>query len=112
MALTTRTKLRDLTLNDLEARRIRRHLQGLNRRLAGWPDPVVTLQLAGRSAPRAVEARLRVRLGHLGGHLVALEAAGTADHAVRQAVEQVERQLARERAQRQGREQVRAVQAR
>lgn len=112
MTLTTRTKLKDLTLNDLEARRIQRHLEGLNRRLAGWPDPVVTLQLARRPAPGRVEARLRVRLGHLGGHLVAREAAGTADHAVRGAVEQVERQLARERAQRQGREQARAVQAR
>ena len=53
MTLTTRTKLKDLTLNDLEARRIQRHLEGLNRRLAGWPDPVVTLQLA-RRPPQAV----------------------------------------------------------
>jgi ribosome-associated translation inhibitor RaiA len=111
MALTTRTKRTDVSLNDLEARRIQRHVQDLERRLAGWPDPVATLQLAGRPAPRGVEARLRVRLGHLGGHLVARETAETADHAVRQVVEQVVRQLARERARRNRRDQPWPVQA-
>jgi hypothetical protein len=100
MSLTTRTKMKDLTLNDLEARRIRRQFEGLNRQLAGWPDPIATLQLDGRSAPRSVEARLRVRLGHLGGHLVARETGETADQAVRQVVDQVVRQLARARSRR------------
>jgi hypothetical protein len=102
MPFTTRTRMKDYTINDLEARRIRRRLLRLGKRLTGWPDPVAALLLVGRPATRGVEARLRVRLGHLGGHLVARDAGTTADHAVHRVVKQVERQLEREGAQGRG----------
>ena len=95
MTLNTRTKLRNYKLDAVETRRIRRQFDTLGRRLAGSPDPLATLLLVGRAAARGVEAHLRVRRGHLGGHLVAREVGNTADHAVRQAVEQIERQLDR-----------------
>jgi ribosome-associated translation inhibitor RaiA len=96
--LTTRTILRDYTLNDLEAHRVQRHLDKLGSRLAGWPDPVATLLLTGDTARQQVGARLRVRLGHLGGHLVSRGSAETADHAVRLVTEQIERQFERQTA--------------
>jgi len=94
--LTTRTILRDYTLNDLEARRVQRHLDKLGSRLAGWPDPVATLLLTGDPERQRVNARLRVRLGHLGGHLVGRDVAETADHAVRLVTEQIGRQFERQ----------------
>jgi len=96
--LTIRTILRDYTLNDLEARRIQRQLDQLGSRLTGWPDPVATLMLTGDTARQQVSARLRVRLGHLGGHLVGRDVAETADHAVRLVTEQIERQFERQTA--------------
>jgi ribosome-associated translation inhibitor RaiA len=95
MDLITRTTVRDYSLNDLEARRIRRRLVALGRRLANRPDPIATLLLTGDARRNRVSARLRVRLGHLGGHLVGRKTGETADHAVRLASEQIERQFRR-----------------
>ncbi len=95
MDLITRTTVRDYSLNDLEARRIQRRLAALRRRLAGRPDPIATLLLTGDARRHRVSARLRVRLGHLGGHLVGRKSGETADHAVRLASEQIERQFRR-----------------
>ena len=101
MAISLRTKVGGLTLNDLEARRIERHLQRLEPYLGTWPDPVVTLHLAPRPDPPGVTARIRARDGHLGGHLVSSVSGETADRAVHgalaQLLRQVERQSARPR---------------
>ena len=101
MAISLRTKVKGLTLNDLEARRIERHLQRLEPYLESWPDPVVTLHLTPRPDPPGVTARIQARAGHLGGHLVSTKAGETADQAVHgalaQLLRQVERQSARPR---------------
>jgi hypothetical protein len=98
MAISLRTKIRGLTLNDLEARRIERHHQRLEPYLGTWPDPVVTLQLTPRPDPPVVTARIRARAGHLGGHLVSSESGETADQAVHDALAQLLRQLERKSA--------------
>lgn len=95
MDVITRTTVRNYPLNDLEARRIQRRLGTLSRRLAGRPDPIAMLLLIGDAQRNRVSARLRVRLGHLGGHLVGRKSGETADHAVRLASEQIERQFRR-----------------
>ncbi len=102
MAVKLRTKVEGVVLNDLETRRIDRHLERLEQRLAEWPEPIVTLFLAQRPDPPGITARARVRLGHLGGHLVGRESAETADQAVRNALEQITRQLERRSAARRG----------
>lgn len=95
MSLKLRSKVEGLALNDLETRRIRRHLDRLANRLANWSDPIVTLLLWPREGPPGVTARVRVRFGHLGGHLVSQESGDSADQAARGALEQVIRQLER-----------------
>lgn len=95
MAIRLRTRVLGLTLNDLEVRRIERHLQRLEPHLEKWPDPIVTLNLKPRPGPSGVTARLRARAGHLGGHLVSTESGDTADQAVISAMNQLLRQLER-----------------
>ncbi|TAK35790.1 MAG: hypothetical protein EPO21_05050 [Chloroflexota bacterium] len=98
MALEVRLRVRNFVLNDIEARRIQRHLRSLGRRLAGWPDPRATLTISWHQEQRRMEARLRIRLGHLGPHLISRRSAETADHAVRLTIEDVKRQVERGRA--------------
>ena len=93
MTLTTRTRLHNVFPNEMEARRIRRHFQALEQRVAEWPDPMATLLLTRRTARRGVEARVRLRVRHLGGHLVSRAVGGSADYAVRLAIAKLERQL-------------------
>jgi ribosome-associated translation inhibitor RaiA len=95
VTLTTRTRLRNVFPNELEARRIRRQFHALGQRVATAPDPVATLLLTELTSRRDVEAKLRLRVGHLGGHPVSKAMAGSADHAVRLAIEKLERQLVR-----------------
>ncbi|HLH21133.1 MAG TPA: hypothetical protein VK066_01320 [Chloroflexota bacterium] len=102
MVATTRIKIRGLALNDLEARRIERQLRALGQRLESAPDPLITLLLDRPGGRTDVSARLRVRLGHLGGHLVSRETGTTADQAVRGAVARISRQLERQRANQRG----------
>lgn len=102
MALNTTLTLKNLVLDKTEERRIRRHLEQLERRLVHHPDPEATLVLESFPARRQVEVDLRVQLGPLGSHLISHQVAETPDHAVRLAVEDVERQLERRLAQQRG----------
>ena len=98
MAMKLRSRLQGVTLNELEARRIERQLRRLDSHLEGWPEPIATLLLSQDPTRPQVAARLRVRLGHLGGHLVGRDLADTADQAVKGALAAVMRQLERRRA--------------
>lgn len=102
MALTTTLKLKNLTLNKTQERRIHRHLERLERRLVHHPEPEATLVLESFRARRQIEVDLRLQLGPLGSHLISHQAAETPDYAVRLAVEDVERQLERRLAQQRG----------
>jgi hypothetical protein len=102
MALTTEVTVNGTALNALEERRIRRRLDHLGRRLQDWPDPVALLNVEWHADARQAEARLRLRLGHLGPHLISVRTAETADKAVRLATQGVTRQLEREAANRRG----------
>ena len=95
MTLQTRVQVRGFVLNDVEERRIQRHLRLLGRRLVSSPDPVAVLILYWHPDQRQVKARMRVRLGHLGGHLVSRTTAETTDYAARLAIEDVKRQVER-----------------
>jgi ribosome-associated translation inhibitor RaiA len=95
MPLKTILELGDVRLTEAEVRRIRRKLETLGRRLTHHPKPIAEVVLKARPARRQVEAKVRVRLGPLGGHLVSSQAAETADCAVRLAMEDLERQLDR-----------------
>ena len=102
MALTVQMTVNGTTLNALEERRIQRRLDHLSRRLRDWPDPVVLLNLNWHADARQAEARLRLRFGHLGPHLISVRTAETADKAVRLAAAGMVRQLEREAANRRG----------
>jgi hypothetical protein len=102
MALTTEMTVSGTALNPLEERRIQRRLDHLGRRLQDWPDPIALLNVEWHADARQAEARLRVRLGHLGPHLISVRTAETADKAVRLAAQGVVRQLEREAASRRG----------
>jgi ribosome-associated translation inhibitor RaiA len=95
MPLKTILELGDVALTEVEERRIRRKLETLGRRLTHHPEPIAEVVLDAHPARQQVEAKVRVRLGPLGGHLVSLQAAGTADRAVRLAIGDLERQLDR-----------------
>ena len=72
MALTTEITVNGMALNALEERRVQRQLDRLGTRLQDWPDPTLLLNLDWRAEARQAEARLRVRLGHLGPHLISV----------------------------------------
>jgi hypothetical protein len=63
----------------------------LNGRPYGYAPP------DGTDGTWGVEARVRLRVGHLGGHLVSRAVGGSADHAVRLAIAKLERQLRSDR---------------
>src|SRR3954452_1126059 len=92
-AFTLRLKIDGLTLNEMEVRRIQRHLRRLDNRLTMWTDPHVTISIAPRLAPPGVTTRIRVQAGHLGDHLIGSESSDTADQAVHGALAQILRQL-------------------
>jgi hypothetical protein len=98
MTFKLRLKIDGLTLNDLEVRRIQRHLRRLDDRLTTWADPHVTVSIVPRPAPPGVTVRIRVQSGHLGDHLIGSESSDTADQAVHGALAQILRQLERQHA--------------
>lgn len=95
MTLNTQVQVRGFVLNEAEERRIERQLRSLEPRLAGSPEPVADLILEWHPDQRTVDASLRMRLGHLGGHFISRTSAETADYATRLAVEDVKRQIER-----------------
>jgi hypothetical protein len=102
MPLRTTLNLGDLTLTELEERRIRRQLEGLGRRLARHPQPSADIVLRPHPGQRQTRADMRVQLGSLGPHLVSHQLARTPDRAVRLAVDDIQRQLERRLAQQRG----------
>ena len=102
MAFKLRLKIDGLNLNDLEIRRIRRHLERLGDRLTRWSDPMVAVVLGSRPNPPGVTARIRLRAGHLGEHLIGNQSSDTADEAVQGALSQILRQLERQDANQRG----------
>ncbi len=95
MPLSIRVETHGFDLSPIDDERIAHGLHALERRLGERPDPSAVMVLTRFPSRRVVEAELRVQLGPLGAHLVAREAAETANHAARRAIEAVERQLER-----------------
>ncbi len=102
MTLSIQLNLQGLELAELDQRRVRAHLQSLERRLADRPQPAAVLVLHHHVNQRRFAADLRIQLGPLGPTLVSHQAAETPDHATRLAVEDVERQLERRTSEQRG----------
>ena len=102
MALRIALQTHGILLSELEERRIRGQLLGLERRVVNHPDPEVVVALKAYSERRRFEADVRLSLGPLGRHLISRRTSGTADRAVRLAVTAIERQLEAQHAQQAG----------
>jgi hypothetical protein len=102
MTLSIQLDLHGLELADVDQRRIRAHLESLERRLEHRPEPAAVLVLHHHVDQRRCAADLRVELGPLGPTLASHQAAETPDHATRLAVEDVERQLERRASEQRG----------
>ena len=81
------------TLTPESEKRVRRDLDGLERRLSSLPHPIATLTLRDRSSERRFTADLILQTGVDSADLVAHQAAPTAEAAAKLAVEDIERQL-------------------
>jgi ribosome-associated translation inhibitor RaiA len=88
--LTPRTMLSDDT-----RRRIRRHLDGIERRLTKFHNHDLTLTVKERPTERRFTADALLALGVDGVELVGHTAAETPEAAARSAIEDIERQLER-----------------
>lgn len=95
MTLIITLETHDCPLSPDEERHVRYQVEKLEKRLAGFPEPIATVVLKRHELQRRVEAALRIDLGSRDSYLGSHQAAETAPHAIRLAVEDVERQLER-----------------
>ena len=84
-----------LQLSPESAKRIQRHIAGLERRLVNFHNPLITITIRDRPTERRHTADVRVQLGVDGVDLVSHNSGETAEQAARLAIEDVQRQLER-----------------
>lgn len=77
------------------AKRIQRHIAGLERRLVKFANPLITITVKDRTTERRHTADVRVNLGVDGVELVSHNEGASAEQAARLAIEDVQRQLER-----------------
>jgi ribosome-associated translation inhibitor RaiA len=95
MPLEVQLHTGDVRLGDEQERRIRHHLETIEKRLANFQEPVAKVTLRAHEAQRRITVDLQIVTSPKTEELISHQQAETPEHAVRLAVEDVERQLER-----------------